>query len=52
MVFNTFNDKEDSDYLFDSECKAQFLGRPLVTFLKVEGQSIGAAFTVGIRREP
>lgn len=47
MTFNTF---EDSDYLFNSECEMRFLWRPLVTFLRGEGKSVGLAFTVEIRK--
>lgn len=49
MKFNTFNDKDNSDYLFNSECEMQFLWRPLVISLGGEGKSVGVAFSVGIK---
>lgn len=49
MKFNTFNDKDNSDYLFNSECEMQFLWKPLGIALGDEGKSVGVAFSVGIK---
>lgn len=49
MKFNTFNDKDNSDCLFNSECEMQFLWKPLVIALGDEGKSVGVALSVGIK---
>lgn len=41
MTFYTFVDKEDSDYLFNSEREMPFPWRPLITFLRGEGEGLG-----------